>query len=760
MMWSTSPSSTFDTSSAYAFAMTIPCSDIGAVSALATPKMVLEATLDQTVALLRMALKTARGIEKDDALQHKAAQVAALAAQVQRQCSHAANKQFLPLQSSNNGGKGCNSVAQQHKEDPQPVIWSGFYNKTLLERFDILALMYPEIKTLKAQQTSDVGAASGILAPIGSAARIGDLPLHTANLMIENCIGVLGVPLGLGLNFIIDGKSLSVPMAVEEPSVVAAASSAAKLVATAGGGFCTATSGNIMTSQIQLLDTKDIPSAIVAIERNRERLLMIANTTLCSSMKKRGGGAVDIYCRVVSQAARTALTSALGNVWYTPCSDEVLVNAFEPQTQFLVVHIDVDVCEAMGANVVNTVAEGLSEEISKLTLSNVGLRILTNLCMQRRARAEFEIPINKLGWKGVDGKDVAGRIVDAYNFAAIDPYRAVTHNKGIMNGVDAVAVATGQDWRAIEAAAHCYASRSGQYASLSHYEIGFSRDGGGTSVLRGSLEMPIAVGSKGGALMTHPGYTATHAILQQPSARNLSGIIVSVGLAQNFAAIRAIAVMGIQKGHMALHARNIAVAAGAPCEVVSEVCSYMLLRNAINVETAKDYLHARAVFGIGVDVALVSRFERSYARFKERLLKRAFHPQEIDEFFARPSSERAKFLASRWAVKEATFKAFQRYRLLFPEIYTMRGDINELAISTSLPATKKSKALRLMFSGETEFLAKRLQLVVRINTDSCSSLHVAFLVFGQDPLVSIAHDGDYALAYVLLQRIVDDTFTK
>ncbi|GMF34212.1 unnamed protein product [Phytophthora fragariaefolia] len=385
-------------------------------------------------------------------------------------------------------------------------------------------------------------------------------------------------------------------MAVEEPSVVAAASSAAKLVAAAGGGFHTATSGNIMTSQIQLVGTEDIPAAIAAIECNRERLLSIANTTLCPNMKKRGGGAVDIYCRVVSQAARAAAIAVGGSAWYNTCDDELVVNASDPQTQFLVVHIDVDVCEAMGANIVNTVAEGLSEEVSKITRSRVGLRILTNLCMQRRARATFEIPLKKLGWKGVDGEDVANRIIEAYNFAAIDPYRAVTNNKGIMNGVDAVAVATGQDWRAIESAAHCYASRSGQYASLSHYEIGVAQDGSGARVLRGSLEMPIAVGSKGGALMTHPGYTATHAILQQPTARNLSGIIVSVGLAQNFAAIRAIAVTGIQKGHMALHARNIAVAAGAPSELVSEVCSYMLLRKSINVETAKEYLHAHAVF--------------------------------------------------------------------------------------------------------------------------------------------------------------------
>lgn len=384
-------------------------------------------------------------------------------------------------------------------------------------------------------------------------------------------------------------------MAVEEPSVVAAASSAAKLVASFGGGFRTATSGNIMTSQIQLLNTIDIAAAVEAIADHRERLLSIANTTLCPNMKKRGGGALDIYCRVVSESSRAQFSHAdHDSHWYVPCDDEVMVKASEPSTQYLVVHIDVDVCEAMGANIVNTVAEGLSDEVCRITKSQCGLRILTNLCMQRRARSVFEIPVKKLGWKGVDGEDVAQRIIEAYNFAAIDPYRAVTNNKGIMNGIDSVALATGQDWRAIEAAAHCYASRSGQYTSLSHYEITTSVDG--VRVLRGQLEFPIAVGSKGGALQTHPGYTATHAILQQPSARALASIILSVGLAQNFAAIRAIAITGIQKGHMALHARNIAVAAGAPSELVSELCTYMLGRKCINVETAKEYLHAHAVY--------------------------------------------------------------------------------------------------------------------------------------------------------------------
>uniref|UniRef100_A0AAV1THE8 Hydroxymethylglutaryl-CoA reductase, degradative n=1 Tax=Peronospora matthiolae TaxID=2874970 RepID=A0AAV1THE8_9STRA len=572
--------------------------DCDALVSLPTGRTELDVTLDQTLVMLQRALKMASSGALDEALQIKAAQVATLAIQVQKRCSASRTcRPFDLLQPSHDAAEDwVTTTKQQADATSQPSVWSGFYNKTLRERLDVLALMYPRLKSLKLQQANGTETGVDMLLLSEPAAKLGELPLRTANLMIENCIGVLGVPLGLGLNFVIDGKSLSIPMAVEEPSVVAAASSAAKLVANAGGGFHTSTSGNVMTSQIQLVDTKDIPAAIDAIKCNRERLLSIANRTLCPNMKKRGGGAVDIYCRVVSQAARSAATAAAGSTWYTPCDDELVVNASEPQTQFLVVHVDVDVCEAMGANVVNTVAEGLSEEVSEITQSRAGLRILTNLCMQRRARAEFEIPLQKLGWKGVDGSDVANRIIEAYNFAAIDPYRAVTNNKGIMNGVDAVAVATGQDWRAIESAAHCYASRSGQYASLSHYEIDMARDGTGERVLRGSLEMPIAVGSKGGALMTHPGYIATHAILQQPTARNLSGIIMSVGLAQNFAAIRAVAVTGIQKGHMALHARNIAVAAGAPSELVSEVCNYMLRRKSINVETAKEYLHAHAVY--------------------------------------------------------------------------------------------------------------------------------------------------------------------
>ncbi|RHY33388.1 hypothetical protein DYB32_001677 [Aphanomyces invadans] len=406
-------------------------------------------------------------------------------------------------------------------EEKTPSIWSGFYNKTLRERMDVLSLMYPSAVPRRSSDTGDLQGSpqraprKSSLGQVPSlslnADEIGHLPSRTANLMIENCIGVLGIPLGLGLNFIIDGTPYSVPMAVEEPSVVAAASSAAKLVAS-HGGFRTATSGNVMTSQIQLVDIKDIPAAMQAIHDHRKSLIEYANTHLCGNMARRGGGVVHIYPRLVQDPSTLDSTDG----WYAAAADELRITA-SGSTPFIVVHID------------------------------------------------------------------------ANDFAIRDPYRAVTNNKGILNGIDAAAVATGQDWRAIEASAHCFASRTGRYTSLSQYRI---EDG----FLHGYLELPLSVGSKGGALQTHPGYASTHAILGRPTAQQLSGILVSVGLAQNFAAIRALAITGINQGHMALHARNIAVAAGAPNELVTELCAYMLARGSINVETAKAYLKAHAVY--------------------------------------------------------------------------------------------------------------------------------------------------------------------
>jgi hydroxymethylglutaryl-CoA synthase len=260
----------------------------------------------------------------------------------------------------------------------------------------------------------------------------------------------------------------------------------------------------------------------------------------------------------------------------------------------------------MGANIVNTVAEGIAPTLEQITGARVGLKILTNLCLQRITRVQFKIPVEQLKWKGVDGRVVAERIIEAYNFADDDPFRAATHNKGVMNGIDAVAIALGQDWRAIEASAHAYVQqRLGYYGPVTAYAIVDEPSTPASEAARGALppmitlppkngdsapgtylvgciEMPFAVGTKGGALQTHPMYRLTHAVLGNPDAATLAQIMCAVGLAQNFAAIRALAIEGIQRGHMGLHARNIAIAAGVPNGMVAEVAAYMVVRKKVH----------------------------------------------------------------------------------------------------------------------------------------------------------------------------------
>jgi len=258
---------------------------------------------------------------------------------------------------------------------------------------------------------------------------------------------------------------------------------------------------------------------------------------------------------------------------------------------YLVVHIHVNVCEAMGANIVNTVAEGVAPRIAELVRGRVGLKILSNLSTLRVARSSFRIPVEKMIYKDFSGAEVARRVIEAYEFAEDDPYRAATSNKGIMNGIDAVALATGQDWRAIEAAGHGSATlgEGGRYGSLSKYWI---EETDGREHFCGELELPMPVGTKGGVLLTNPVYHYTHGLLGFPDAKTLATIIVSVGLAQNFAALRALATEGIQRGHMSLHARNIAIGAGAPPHAIAEVTSYMVSSRRINVEAAQAYLKA------------------------------------------------------------------------------------------------------------------------------------------------------------------------
>jgi hydroxymethylglutaryl-CoA reductase len=346
-----------------------------------------------------------------------------------------------------------------------------------------------------------------------------------------------------------------VPMVIEEPSVVASASFMAKL-ARAGGGFTATSTAPEMIGQMQLLDVKDWGLAKEQIAANKQRLLDLANQAN-PSIVKRGGGARDIEVREIHAS---------------------------PIGPFLVLHLIYDARDAMGANAINTVCEALAPTIEQLTGGRVHLRILSNLTDRRMASARCVIPLQELAFNNFSGESVRDGILEAYAFAAADPYRATTHNKGIMNGIDPVVIATGNDWRAIEAGAHAYAARSGRYTSLSVWE----KDAAGNLV--GTLEMPLAVGIVGGATKVHPSAQAALKILNVSSARELAEIMVCVGLAQNLGALRALATEGIQRGHMGLHARQIAVAAGATGEQVEIIAAQLAAEGQIRVERAREIL--------------------------------------------------------------------------------------------------------------------------------------------------------------------------
>nr|KAJ3419876.1 hypothetical protein HK105_006386 [Polyrhizophydium stewartii] len=397
-------------------------------------------------------------------------------------------------------------------------------------------------------------------------------------------------------------------MVIEEPSVVAAVSGAAKTIcgASLSGSFEAFTSErNIIYAQIQLLDIPDdrADAAVEQIAAHKEEILRIANES-CASMHKRGGGALDVTARKIR---RTNHRSQGGkNPSGTP-------NGIVPHNSFwIVVHVHIDVCDAMGANCASSVAEGVAPFLSLLTNARVGFRIVSNLAVERIATSRFRMPASKLAYKGIPGEVVADRLVESYEWACDDPFRAVTHNKGIMNGIDAVAVAAGQDWRAIEAAAHAWAGSiagvpsadaldaSGDplgrfapkaYRPLTKYwtEIDEATN---QLLFCGEMSMPVCVGTSGGVLKTNPVYHYTLGLMGHPDAKKLSMILVTVGLAQNFAAMRALSTEGIQRGHMSLHARNIAIAAGAPAHAIQECVSYMIECGRITSLAATEYLAA------------------------------------------------------------------------------------------------------------------------------------------------------------------------
>ncbi|TMA97582.1 MAG: hydroxymethylglutaryl-CoA reductase, degradative, partial [Deltaproteobacteria bacterium] len=353
------------------------------------------------------------------------------------------------------------------------------------------------------------------------------LPLDVADIMIENAVGTFALPFGVALNFQVNGRDRVIPMVIEEPSVVAAASYAA-LIARAGGGFVAEADPGAMIGQIQLVNVPDPGAAVERLGAARARLLAAAEEAT-PGLCRRGAGPRDVEVRLVR----------------SPRGETMVV-----------VHVLLDTGDAMGANAVNSLVETLSPMVEEIAGGTACLRILSNLADRRLARAAVRIPFSALERDGLDGAEVAERILYAYEFAAADPYRAATHNKGVMNGIDALAVATGNDWRAIEAGAHAYACRDGGYGSLSRWNIEKRH-------LVGSLELPVAVSTVGPVVQSHPRVRLALRILGVSSARELAGIMAAVGLASNLAAMRALATEGIQKGHMALHARAVSHAAGA-----------------------------------------------------------------------------------------------------------------------------------------------------------------------------------------------------
>ncbi|WP_025591343.1 hydroxymethylglutaryl-CoA reductase, degradative [Agrobacterium tumefaciens] len=381
------------------------------------------------------------------------------------------------------------------------------------------------------------------------------LPVERANGMIENVIGTFQLPLGVATNFVVNGQDYLVPMAVEEPSVVAAASYMARIVRGCGG-FQTTSTAPIMRAQVQIIGLSDPNGARLAILAARDEIVLSANAK-DPVLVKFGGGCRDIEVHVFPSTSRGPM---------------------------VVLHLLVDVRDAMGANTVNTMAEAIAPIVERITGGEVRLRILSNLADLRLARARIELTEEALVTKDFSGRRMMEGIVDAYEFAAVDPYRAATHNKGIMNGVDPVVVATGNDWRAIEAGAHAFAARSGRYTSLTTWEIS------ARGTLVGTIEMPMALGLVGGATKTHPSAQAALQILNVTSAVELAEVTVAVGLAQNMAALRALATEGIQRGHMALHARNIAIGAGAVGQEIDAVARRLAADHDVRSARAEEML--------------------------------------------------------------------------------------------------------------------------------------------------------------------------
>jgi hydroxymethylglutaryl-CoA reductase len=383
-------------------------------------------------------------------------------------------------------------------------------------------------------------------------AGLGGFDEACADAMVENVIGLHGLPLGLALNFVVNGQDRLVPMSVEEPSIIAAASYAARLCAE-GGGFTVTADEPITTAQVQLLDVPSLAEAETVLRTRSPELLAEANGLL-GAMCARGGGARELEVRVLDATT-------------------------------LVVHLHVDTRDAMGANLVNGLAEKLAPRLAALTGGRAGLKILTNLADRRKVYVRARVPAAALAFEGFpDGEAVRDAILEAHLFAELDPYRAVTHNKGVMNGVDAVLVACGNDWRAVEAGAHAYAARSGVYRPLTSWKKGSGGE------LEGQLVMPLATSTVGGAARSHPGVKRALKLACVKGAVDLACVAAAAGLATNLSALKALSTEGIQKGHMALHARRVAAEVGAEGELVEIVAERLARERVYRPERAREIL--------------------------------------------------------------------------------------------------------------------------------------------------------------------------
>lgn len=411
----------------------------------------------------------------------------------------------------------------------------GFYRLSVAER-----------RTLVATRA---GLPADALGPLDG----GGLDTATADGMIENVVGTYALPFGVALNFQLDGRDLLVPMVIEEPSVVAAASNAARMVR-AGGGFLSEHDPPVMIAQVQLTAVADPDAALARIAAARAELLALAADVI-PRLCERGGGPREVTARVLSRPG-------------------------QPDGGVVVVHLEIDCRDAMGANLVNGVAEAVADRLAALAgpEARVGLRILTNLADRRLVRVRARVPQDALG-----GAEVLAGVVAASRFAELDPYRAATHNKGIMNGVDAVLLATGNDWRGVEAGAHAFAAMGGRYAPLAVWRA----EGGD---LAGELVMPMAVGTVGGALQVHEGARLALALCGVDSAQALGAVAAAAGLATNLAALRALATEGIQRGHMSLHARVVARAAGATGDLLERVAAEIAALGDVKPDRAQAIL--------------------------------------------------------------------------------------------------------------------------------------------------------------------------